>query len=402
MNETSTRRLVPILGLLGAIGPLSIDMYLPGMPQIAYSLNIGEGAVQFSLMTFFAGLMIGQLFFGPLSDALGRKSMICAGLSVFIVASVGCGLADTAMQFCLWRFLQGLGGSVGFVIGLAIVRDLFSGRAAAGLISLVMIVQGVAPVVAPMLGTAIIAVAPWPMIFLALAVFGTVCLFLVCLKLPETRAADFRGGRRPMKAVRTYGTLLVDRQFLPYACVLSFAMAGFFAYLAGSSFVFISIHELSPTMFSVLFGINAVGLMVGAQIAPRLMTMYAPQRIIQVALAFYTSAAIAVTAIDFVSGADVILTAASLFIVIASMAFVMPLASALTLESFGAISGTASALLGAMNFAAGTVATLFVAVFADGTARPMMTTITVCGIAASAAAMYAFPKRQVPRASQSD
>lgn len=165
MKQISSRRIAPILGILGAMGPLSIDMYLPGMPQIAASLNVGEGAVQFSLMAFFAGLTIGQLFYGPLSDRTGRKPMIYVGLALFIVGSIGCATAGTAPLLIVWRLVQGLGGSIGMVIGFAVVRDLYTGRTAASLMALMMMIQGVAPVVAPLIGTAIMSVAPWPTIF---------------------------------------------------------------------------------------------------------------------------------------------------------------------------------------------------------------------------------------------
>ncbi|MDH6298273.1 multidrug effflux MFS transporter (plasmid) [Agrobacterium salinitolerans] len=399
MSNFSRRRLAPILGLLGALGPLSIDMYLPGMPQIAYGFSVDESEVQLSLMSFFGGLMIGQLVFGPLSDALGRKPMLLAGLFGFVASSIGCVMADSSVAFCIWRFLQGLGGSVGFVVGLAIVRDLHSGRAAASLISLVMVVQGVAPIVAPMIGSTIIAYAPWQMIFVSLAIFGAGCIFLVCVALPETRDAAYRTSIQPLDVIRLYQSVILDRKFLPYASVLALAMAGFFAYLAGSSFVFISVHGLSPTIYSALFAINAFGLVVGAQIAPRLMTRFTPERIIMVALAVYGFIAVAILSYELLHGAGTASIAGSLFIITFSVAFVMPLASALALEPFGAVSGAASALMGGMNFAAGTVATLFVAAFADGTAKPMLITIAFFALSATGVAAVFFPRKSLLRAS---
>lgn len=392
MPQTSPRRLAPILGALGALGPLSIDMYLPGMPQIAASLHVGEGAVQFSLMAFFAGLMIGQLFYGPISDRVGRKRAIHAGLTLFVIGSIGCMTAGTAGQLTGWRLVQGLGGSIGMVIGLAVVRDLYTGRAAAGLVALVMIVQGVAPVLAPLIGTAILSVAPWPAIFASLALFGAACACLVAAALPETRAPEHRTASHPLDAARNYLHLVASRRYIPYVAATALGMAGFFAYLAGSSFVFISVYGLTPAVYSMLFAVNALGLMAGAQAAPRLMKWFSPHAIVKTALAVYAAAAVLLVALHFAGGATLLVLSALLFIVITAMAFVLPLCSMMALDSYAALSGTAAALMGALQFGAGTLASLIVGIAANGTALPMIATIALCGLAACLVAFIAFPK----------
>jgi len=391
-QKLSARRLAPILGFLGAIGPLSIDTYLPGMPQIAASLSVGEGAIQFSLMAFFAGLMVGQLFYGPLSDRIGRKRMIYAGLALFVAASIGCATAGTAGQLTAWRFAQGLGGSIGMVIGLAVVRDLYTGRAAASLVALIMIVQGVSPIIAPLIGTTIIAFAPWPAIFAVLAAFGAACAILVAVALPETRMQELKAASHPLDALRNYGHLIANRHFVPYAAALALAMAGFFAYLAGSSFVFISVYGLSPTAYSIIFAINALGLTAGAQIAPRLMGLFRPQAIVRSALVIYTIAALLLAALELIGGASLLPASALLFVIITALAFVLPLISIMALENFGAISGTAAALMGALQFGAGTLASFIVGIAANGTALPMIAAIAFCGFAACLVAFLAFPK----------
>lgn len=396
MPQTSSRRLAPILGTLGALGPLSIDMYLPGMPQIAADLRVAEGAVQFSLMAFFAGLMIGQLFHGPLSDRLGRKPVIYAALTLFIAASLGCATAGTAGQLTGWRFVQGLGGSIGMVIGLATIRDLYTGHAAAKLIALVMIVQGVAPIVAPLLGTAIMAVVPWQAMFVVLALAGAASMLLVATWLPETRLPEQRAQSRPAEAVGHYLSLLASRRYIAYAAASALAMGGFFAYLSGSAFVFISVHGLSPAAYSTLFAVNALGLMAGAQIAPRLMGRFRAQTIVRAALMAYAAAALLLSALELSGGAGLVPLSVLLFVVITAMAFVLPLGGVLALEAYGAIAGTAAALMGALNFSAGTLASLVVGATADGTALPMALTIAASGLAACLVAFLVFPQRQAP------
>lgn len=394
MQQEPSRLIAPILGCLGAIAPLSIDMYLPGMPRIAHDLHATEGALQFSLMAFFAGLMIGQLFCGPISDHTGRKPIIYVGLALFVMASLGCATATTATQLAGWRFAQGLGGSISMVIGMAVVRDLYTGQTAARLIGLMMIVFSIAPILAPSLGTLIITFLPWQALFVTLAVFGVFCGLLVAIALPETRMQELRAISRPFAAFRNYAHLIVSRHYIAYVATMVLAQAGFFAYLGGSAFAFISVYHLSPTAYSLLFAVNAIGLTAGAQIAPRLMGRFSAQAIVRTALSVYALAAMVLVAIEALGGGGAITLAALLFIVITAMAFVLPLNSVLAMESYGAISGTAAALMGALQFGAGTVATLIVGLMANGTAQPMAVTIVISGLAGCLLAFVAFPKAQ--------
>jgi len=392
LQQPSSTRIAPILGSLGALGPLAIDMYLPGMPKIAADLHVSEGAVQFSLMAFFAGLMLGQLFYGPISDRTGRKPMIYVGLALFVLASLGCASASSAGPLVAWRFVQGLGGSIGMVIGLAVVRDLYTGRTAARLVALMMVVFGVAPVLAPLIGTAIMAVAPWPVLFVVLALFGAACLVLVAVALPETRLNESRAVSRPLDAARNYLHLAVSPRYIPYVAAAALAQAGFFTYLAGSSFVFISVHGLTPTAYSLVFAVNALGLMAGAQVGPRLMGRFRPQAIVRSALLVYAAAALLLAGIELAGGAGALSLAVLLFVVITSMSFVTPLCGVMAMEAYGAISGTAAALLGAFQFGAGTIASLVVGLTANGTAIPMTAIIALCGLAACLVAFTGFPK----------
>lgn len=392
--EHSSARIAPILASLGALGPLAIDMYLPALPVIAADLHVDEGAIQLSLMAFFAGLMLGQLFYGPLSDRTGRKPMIYVGLALFVGASLGCAFASTADQLIAWRFAQGLGGSIGMVIGRAVVRDLYTGRTAVRLVALMMIVLGVAPIVAPLIGTVIISFLPWRALFVVLALFGVACGVLVCFALPETRAAELRTPVHPGTVLRHYRHLAFSRSYIAYVCAMAIAQAGFFAYLAGSSFVFISLYGLSPTVYSLIFALNALGLMAGAQLSPALMGRFRPQAIVRTALAAYTVAALALTGLELAGGAGLVVLSALLFVVITSISFVMPLCGVMALEAHGAISGTAAALMGALQFGAGTLASLAIGLAANGTALPMVATIAVSGTVACLVAFIAFPKPQ--------
>ena len=385
-------RIAVILGGLSALGPLAIDMYLPAFPAIAADLNTDSGSVQFSLMTFFAGLMLGQLFYGPISDRTGRKPMIFVGLALFIVASLGCALSFDIHHLIAWRFVQGLGGSIGTVIGLAVVRDLYSGRAAARLMSLMMIVLGVAPIFAPIIGTGVMAIAPWRALFAVHAGVGVAAILLVAFFLPETRLSELRMSSRPLHALSHYWHLIVSRRYIPFVLTSSLSMGGFFAYLAGSSFVFMSVHGLSPVAYSVLFAMNSIGLIAGAQSAPLLVRRFEPQNVVRGAVVVAACAALTLLVLEMRGGAPLVPLIVLLFIVVATMGFVMPLCGLLALESYGAISGTASALVGAFQFGAGTLISFLVGLAADGTGLPMAAAIALCSVAACGIAFLAFPK----------
>ncbi|PQO41814.1 MFS transporter [Blastopirellula marina] len=384
--------IAPILGILGAVGPLAIDLYLPGMPQITSELGISEGVVQFSLMTFLAGLMMGQLFYGPLSDRVGRKPMIVGGLLLFIVASLGCAFVQNGEQLLALRFVQGLGGAIGRVAGMAVVRDLYTGPTAAKLVAMMMLVLGLAPILGPLMGSAILMFASWRWIFVFLALFGVGCIVLVMTLMPETRLPHQRTSSHPIAALKNYGSLLVSRQYMPYVATMAFAQAGIYAYLTGSSFAFINIHGISPTLFSCIFASNAVGLMIGAQSGTRLLGRFSAETIIRRALATYILAAVTLLSLELAGEMNVVLLPVLLFVIITSIGFVLPLCGVMALESQGKISGTAAALMGACQFGFGTIAALVIGLTANGTAIPMAVTIALAAIAAGITANWAFPK----------
>lgn len=391
MVKNHSRFIAPVLGALGAIGPLATDLYLPVLPAIAADLGAGEGALQLSLMTFFAGIMIGQLLFGPLSDRLGRKPIIYAGMLVFGCSSLGCALSDTAGQLVAWRLLQGMGGSIGMVVGLAMVRDLYTGRAASSLLGLMMAVQGIAPIIAPALGTAITAFVPWQTLFFILTGFALFCMVLTALILPETRSAELRTNSRLSAVLHNYLGLFANRHYLSFNLVCALVMGGFFAYLAGSSFVFIAVHGISPAAYSAIFATNALGLMAGAQLSSRLARRWRPVSIIRFTLALYFAAGLLLTVLEWLGLAHVVVLSVLLFVVVTMMAFVRTLGSVLAMETVGAIAGTAAALLGALGFGAGALAAFLVGAFANGSGLPMAATIAVCGLLGCLVAAFMFP-----------
>lgn len=392
VSERPSSSLVLILGTLSAIPPLAIDMYLPALPVIARDLASDEGAVQFSLMAFFAGLMLGQLFYGPLADRYGRKPLLYFGLTVFVGASLGCSLAANARDLSILRFVQGLGGSVGMVMAFAIVRDLYTGLKASHLLSLVVMVLGVTPIVAPLLGSAIIAIGSWQVIFLVQGALAAILMVFVARNLPETRSVALRKAAHPASTLRNYASLLVNRRYIPFVLVVSIAQAGFFAYLSASAPIFIATFGLSPFAYSVAFALNALGMMAGARASAFVVRKVRAEHIVRISLAVYLLSALVLLAASMAGIASLVPFAATLFIIIAMLGFVMPLSSMLAMESVGAIAGTAAAFMGAFQFGAGALASAAMGAYSDGSTLPLAVCIFVCALVAASLSLLAFPK----------
>jgi MFS transporter, DHA1 family, multidrug resistance protein len=360
--------LIVILGSLVAIGPLSIDMYLPGLPEITRSLDATAAAVQLSLTACVAGLAVGQLIAGPLSDRLGRRRPLITGLVMYSGVSLLCALAPTVLALTGLRFLQGLAGGAGIVIGRAVVRDLYSGAQAAKLFSSLMLVTGLAPILAPVLGAQLLKVTSWEGIFVVLAALSAAIVTLAAIALPETLPGERRdpGGN----TLHTMRHLLTQRSFLGYALTAGLAFGALFAYISGSPFVFQEIYGLSPQAFSFAFGANGLGLVIGSQINARLVSLYGPAYLLRRALLVIVVAAAAlvvVTSIDL----GVWPVIACTFVVMSTLSFVMPNSTALALAEHGAVAGTASALLGVTQFLIGGLAAPLVGIGGTGSALPM-------------------------------
>ncbi|TWJ28866.1 DHA1 family bicyclomycin/chloramphenicol resistance-like MFS transporter [Micromonospora sagamiensis] len=366
MSPGQRLRLVLVLGSLIAIGPLTIDMYLPALPSIVDDLQTTSAAVQLTLTGTLAGLAIGQLVIGPLSDALGRRTPLLAGTALHVLASLLCVVAPSVEVLGALRVLQGLGTAATAVVAMAVVRDLFSGAAFATLFSRLMLVMGAAPILAPTLGSEVLRWTSWRGIFVVLAIFGVALLAVAAFGLRETLPMALRRSGRMIDTLRTYGTLLRDRVFVGLVLVAGLAMAALFAYVAGSSFVLQDQYGLDEQEFGLAFGAGAVGLILATQLNVRLLRRYTPQRILLVSLGAGTVAALGllVFAATGLGGLPALL--ATLWVVLAAAGLAMPNAPALALSRHGEAAGTASALLGAVQFGVGAVAAPLVGVLGTG------------------------------------
>ncbi len=368
-----------ILGLLSAIGPFAIDMYLPALPAIGQSLGAEVGAVQWSLTAFFLALGVGQLLYGPVSDMLGRKPPLYFGLGLFTLASVGCALATDIDTLVALRFVQGLGAAAGMAIPRAVVRDLHTGTEAARLMSLLMLVFSVSPILAPLAGSALIAVTGWRGVFWAVALAATAGLALVFTTLSETRPASERVQSSLASALHAYGLLLRDRHYLGLVFIGGCAMSGFFVYLASSPFVLINHYGLTPTQYSLAFSVNAVAFIGASQLTGALGERFGLVRVVKAA-ASASGAVMLVLLGYYLAGGDRLAVLIVLyFIASAFMGLVIPTTSVLALEQHGAIAGTASALLGTLQMLTGAAAMGVVGLFSSGQPLPM-----VVGMAAGA------------------
>ena len=377
-------RLALILGLLSAIGPFAIDMYLPALPDIGRSLHASVGAVQWSLTTFFLSLGFGQLLYGPVSDMVGRKLPLYGGMALFLVASVGCALAGSIETLLAWRLLQGLGAAAGMAIPRAVVRDLYTGSDAARLMSLLMLVFSVSPILAPLAGSGVIAVAGWRGVFWAVALAAVVGLVLVATKLQETRPAAQRVESSLRSALRGYGVLLRDRHYLGLVLIGGCAMGGFFVYLSSSPFVLIDHYGFTPTQYSLAFSFNAVAFIGAAQFNAALAERWGLARVVKGAASAAGTVMLLLLSYYLAGGDDWRVLVALYFLSSAFMGMVIPTTSVLALEAHGAIAGTASALLGTLQMLSGAVAMGVMGFFGSGKPLPMvagMATGALLGVA---------------------
>lgn len=348
--------LIVILGALTAFAPLSIDMYLPAFPTLARELATDAATVQLSLAAFFLAFALGQIAFGPISDRFGRRSPLYVSLSFFAAASVGCALAPDIATLIGFRFLQGLGACAGAVIARATVRDLFERDEAARIFSALILVMGAAPMFAPVLGGKLLIWADWQAIFWCLSLIGIACLAAVIFRMPETHKAEHVRPLHLGTIVRTYRDLLLDLRFLSHALIGAFALGGMFAYIAGSSFVFIEVYGLAPDDYGMVFGANAFGFVALAQVNGRLVRNWGARRLLRLG-SWAQLAGAAVLLITAATGFGGIYGfVVPLFFSISALGLMLPNTSALAMAPFPRTAGSASALMGTIQFAAAAVA----------------------------------------------
>ena len=380
--KTNFFRTALVLGLLSAIGPFAIDMYLPALPSIGQSLAASMGAVQASLMVFFIALGLGQLVYGPASDMLGRKAPLYFSLGLFALGSIGCALATDIQTLVALRFVQGLGASAGMVIPRAIVRDMHTGIDAARLMSLLMLVFSVSPILAPLAGSFLIESLGWRSVFWTVTGIAIIGLVIMSTSLQETRPATERANSTIGSALKAYGELLRDPHFLGLVFIGAFGMASFFSFLSNSPFVMIDHYGLTPRQYSMAFAINAASFIGVSQFTGKLAARMGLVRLVKFAVGGYATVMALLLAQNLlgVDRLDVLIVL--MLVGFGFMGLVVPTASVLALESHGAIAGTASALMGTLQFLTGAVVMAVIGQFVDGSARPMVLGIGGCAMMA--------------------
>jgi drug resistance transporter, Bcr/CflA subfamily len=371
------------LGILSAFAPLTTDMYLPAMPSMVTDFATDASSVQLTLSIFFIGLSVGQAIYGPLSDRIGRRAPLIFGCVLYTIASFLCAVAPSIQSLIVLRLAQALGGCAGMVIGRSIVRDMFGGRDATRMYSFLMLVSGLAPICAPILGGQILLWSGWRMVFWILTAFGLICSLISIFGLDESLPNERRLTSGLKQVFVDYGKLLCDKSFLGYALAGGFASAGMFAYISASSFVLIELYGLSPQQFSFVFGSNALGLVLMSQSTRWLINRYTNQQQLKAIAGVYLVASILLTffSISGIGGLYTLLPC--LFCTVAMVGGINPNATAAAMEPQAKLAGSASALLGTLQFAAGGISGALVSMLDNGTAVPMAAIICVCGLIAN-------------------
>ena len=394
-SNAQLSRYAVVLGLLTAIGPSAIDMYLPALPVIGRALGADAHAVQASLMAFFIATGAGQLVAGPLSDMFGRKRPMYVGLAVFVAASIGCALAPGIGALIAFRFLQGLGACACMVTPRAVVRDLHTGTDAARLMSLLMLVFSVSPILAPLAGSVVAEAAGWRAVFWVVAALAVLAAAMVALLLPETRPPAARAHSSLRGALAGYGVLLRDRHFLAVALMASLTLSGFFVYVANSSFV-MSVHfGVSPRVYAVLFALNAVSMIAVSRMNGWLAARFGIRRVLRAAV-IAAAAMAGLLLVLTLAGVDRLGVLVGLLMGVYGLSgVIVPSTFVVAMEGHAARAGTASALLGTLNFVGGAVAMALVSPFANGTPLPMVVGVACCSFGVLVLALRTLRRAQV-------
>ena len=379
-------RTILILGALSAFGPLAIDFYLPAFPAMALAFGTDEQHVQLTLAAYFLGLSIGQLAYGPVADRFGRRIPLLIGVGLFTAASLLCAYAPNLDWLIGARFIQALGGCAGMVISRAVVSDKCDAVGSAKVFSQLMLVMGLAPILAPMLGGLLVNTTGWQSIFLALTGFSALAGLAVALGLPESMPAHLP--RQPLSgALHQYGRLLKDPVYLGHALTGGIAIAGMFSYIAGSPFVIIKLYGIPAEHFGWFFGVNAAGFILVAQVNARLLAKRGPAFLLTRTVWIYLGAGLALLAVSALRTEQLWPLLIPLFVCIASLGCILPNASACAMNGQGARAGSASAMLGCLQFSVAAGAAALVGILHDGSAMPMAMVISLCGILVVCAAM---------------
>jgi DHA1 family bicyclomycin/chloramphenicol resistance-like MFS transporter len=384
MNDKPHKKfyLILILGLLSAIGPFSIDMYLPAFPDIAKGLNTTIAQVMLSLSSFFIGISAGQLIYGPLLERFGRKKPLYVGLFIYFLASLGCAMAATVNALIALRLLQALGGCVGMVAARAMVRDLFEVKENAKVFSMLMLVVAVSPIVAPTAGGYITSLLGWRWVFVMLMIVDVLIITGIYFLLPESKKPDPGFSLKPVPIFNSFAAIIRHPQFYTYALTAAISAAGLYAYIGGSPSVFMDIFHVSEKQYGWIFALIAMGLIGASQINSVLLKNYSSEQIIKAALACQSIIGLVLAGLTLAGWSDLFITIFLIFLFLCCQGFTFPNASALSLASFGHNAGSASALLGAIQMSIGACTSALVSVLQNHTALPMTGVMVCCAIAA--------------------
>ncbi|GAA3219156.1 multidrug effflux MFS transporter [Actinocorallia longicatena] len=371
-----------LLGALTSVGPLAIDLYLPALPRLAHDLGTDASAAQLSLTAFMVGLGTGQVIAGPLSDAFGRRRPLLAGLAAFAAVSLLCAFAPRVDVLIALRLVQGLTAATGVALTKAVVRDLYTGVEAARFFTMLMLVTGLIPLLAPVLGAQLLRVTPWPGLFVAMAAAGALLWLIAILRLPETHPVEARVASRPGAVLRALVTVGRDRRFLAFTLTAGCASGAQFSYLSGSSFVFQEVYGLSPQGYSALFAVNAIGMIASGQIAGRLAGRVRMRTILAAGLGISGAAGLLVLA-AVVFGFGIGVVSPAFFLMVAGQGLIYPMALTLAMSSQPTSrAGSASALFGLVQWVTGGICGPISGAFGPGTALPLALTVAVLGVAA--------------------
>ena len=367
----TSRQLPLLLGFLTAAGPLSTDMYLPAFPAIEATYGVAQGSAQITLASWFVGLAVGQITQGTLADRFGRRGPLIVGLVVYTLASAGCALAPSLTVLTLLRALAAFGGSASMVLPRAVVRDLAEGHAAARMMSQLMLVMGAAPILAPGLGGAILGLANWHVIFWFATVHGVISLVLVVRLLPETLPRERRIRLGLAGLLHRYTNILKERSFVLHMAIGSFAMFGLFAYISGSPPVYIGLYGLSAPVCGLLVGLCSAGFIVGSQVNPHLIGRIGMGRTMRLCVRLFLGATLLLTGLAFTGGFGLWSVLLPIMLCTTSMGLVLPNATVGALSRQASNAGSASAVMGTIQFVLAAIAGGAVGILTDGTARPM-------------------------------
>lgn len=385
MSNTTRKKkfyLILILGLLTAIGPLSIDMYLPAFPEIAKSLHTSVAQVTLSLSSFFIGISFGQFLYGPLLERFGRKKPLYFGLCIYLLASVGCAFASSVNALIALRLLQALGGCVGMVASRAMIRDLFDVKENAKIFSTLMLVVAVSPIIAPTLGGYITAALGWHYVFVMLIIIAISILIGIYFLLPETKKPDPGFSLKPRPIIKSYASVITHPQFYTYALTAAISAASIYAYIGGSPHVFMELFHVNEKQYGWIFALIAMGLIGASQLNTVLLKNYTSEQIIKMALRCQSIIGAVMVLMIIFGWGDLFVIIFFIFIFLCCQGFVFPNASALSLASFAHNAGSASALLGGIQMGIGAGTSALVSLLQNNTALPMTGIMACCAITA--------------------